>query len=564
MKKQWRPIAVLVVLALPIALAFQNCAEVAFESSQKTNASLGAPGSSDANVDTIDGSGSSNADVVQPGTSDGSVNPTPVPLPTPTPIPPLSPTPPPAPITNTTPPPTPPPQPSPTPTPEPGIGPFRWQTGTFGSCETICGDGQELRPVTCYDEGAAKVVSDFHCSAQPKPESARACFIDNPSCEVWVKTPSEFMALKDQTFKYACVQRSIDFNDTAVDSRFRETLNSQTLDGCGHSLDRLSFKTRGLFTTLTSRAKIKQLEIKDPLVNVIINSSGIPSFGMVTDHMMDKSVLEDIEVTVPRKMSISITAPSSWCSGVVGHAQGERLYNISFKAQDIDMQCYFAGLIAGRIWPYGSTIKAENISASWQNLNYLGSGYKINGQDYFNDGVIGGFVGRYWGTSLQLVDEFRNIQTKGTIYVKKGVGAVGGVVGQIFQQKRPTPPVFDKLSFTGSIIGSNLYCENNFPFVGGVLGHFFPSESTTIPVVVSNSTFAGGIRFNECNPAPLHESRTIKGKKLNVGLAHGGGYQINMIEFPQFQSVGDIRLRVLDTDLVISSNPLPPIYWRMP
>lgn len=57
---------------------------------------------------------------------------------------------------------------------------YTWAVTNWGNCDTVCGEGQEYREVTCEwtkRSGDVDIVSDGHCDADTKPAAVKTCLI---------------------------------------------------------------------------------------------------------------------------------------------------------------------------------------------------------------------------------------------------------------------------------------------------------------------------------------------------------------------------------------------------
>lgn len=455
--------------------------------------------------------------------------------------------------------------PVPTPTPKPPSGPFAWKTGAYGACGAACGKGLQFRNVECRDESTNLQVAETYCAGIAKPAAQLACQVANPSCKTWIRSAADFINLKAGPGEYACVEDDIDFKGAVVDGRFATNLSNQTVDGCGHTLKNLAFRTRGLFGAITSTT-IRRLTVVDADVNVTASPSFSEAahFGTIANTIAESSLVEDVEVRTSRKFQVKMNGFATWCAGIVGIASGGTFRRIKFQAGEVDLQCYFAGGFAGRIFPVNSSVKASEIGLSWTRLSYLGSGHSVSGVGMV-DGVFGGFVGRFFGYH-PATDELRSIQVHGNVQITGVAGSVGGVIGQIFQTVIEHPPLLQSLSYTGTIERRQSFsCVGQNPGVGGLLGHFFPKTGTNVPVVIRQSSFTGTLRIHECDPPIGHSALTAQGFKMNAGLGIGSARDHeDMIQLKDFNSVGNVLVEVPGRGVTTTSSvPRYPVIWKV-
>ncbi|MEM9073086.1 MAG: thrombospondin type-1 domain-containing protein [Myxococcota bacterium] len=52
---------------------------------------------------------------------------------------------------------------------------YSWQTGAFGMCSEPCGDGTQMRPVTCISDLTGMVVAEALCDAGARPAGSQGC-----------------------------------------------------------------------------------------------------------------------------------------------------------------------------------------------------------------------------------------------------------------------------------------------------------------------------------------------------------------------------------------------------
>lgn len=453
---------------------------------------------------------------------------------------------------------------SPAPTPPAPAGPFAWKTGAYGACEIPCGKGLQRRTVECRDESTNTKVADAHCAGAAKPAAQASCLVPNPSCKTWIRSAADFMNLKTGPGEYACVEDDIDFKGAVVDARFAAMLTTQTVDGCGHALKNLAFRTRGLFGEMR-QSTVRRLAVVDADVNVkaSVSATEVARFGVIADWIQGASLVEDVEIRTSRKFQVKMEGFATWCAGAIGLATGGTFRRIKLQAGEMDLQCYFAGGFAGRIFPQDSSVKASDIGLSWSRLSYLGSGYTLPGIG-FNDGVFGGFVGRFFGYHTA-TDELSSIRVQGDIRIVDTYGIVGGVIGQLFQTVIEHPPLLHSLSYAGTIERLKPQgCGGLNPSVGGILGHFFPKPDTNVPVLIQQSSFTGTIRLHECLPGAYHQARTPAGYKINAGLGIGGANPPeDMIQLKNFSAVGNVLVEVPGYGVTTTSaTPRYPVLWR--